>query len=250
MGGQDLRQRRRRRGRARGPAHRGPARARAPDDRDGAVPDRRADVALRDRPADQGDRRLARDLDHPEHQPGRQRVRPLRGPLPRLAQEPPAERRLGVRRHRPQPQLGLQMGLLRRLQRPVRARDLPRRVRVLGARDAGGPQLRREPRRRRRPADQGLDRLPRVLGADPVAVRPHARRHRPRAHAGRPRHVRDARDEHGPHQRLRRPSSRATSTSPTARSTTGCGAPSASSPTRSRCTRPRAAAPASTPATS
>ena len=36
---------------------------------------------------------------------------------------------LGLRRHRPQPQLGLQVGLLRRLERPVRDRDLPRRVR-------------------------------------------------------------------------------------------------------------------------
>ena len=47
--------------------------------------------------------------------------------------------------------------------------------------DAGGAQLRREPRDRRRAAAEGLDRLPRVLGADPVAVRPHARRHRARA---------------------------------------------------------------------
>ena len=74
---------------------------------------------------------------------------------------------------------------------------------VLGARDPGPAQLRRRPRDRRPAADQGLDRLPRVLGADPVAVRPHPRRHRPRAHPGRPRHVRDARREHGPHQRLR-----------------------------------------------
>ena len=66
-----------------------------------------------------------------------------RGPLPRLAQEPPAQSVLGLRRHRPQPQLGLQVGLLRRLERPVRARDLSRPVRLLGARDPGPAQLRR-----------------------------------------------------------------------------------------------------------
>ena len=57
----------------------------------------------------------ARDLDHPLGQPRRRRVRPDRRPVPRLAQEPPAERRLDPPGHRPQPQLRLQVGLLRRL---------------------------------------------------------------------------------------------------------------------------------------
>jgi carboxypeptidase T len=62
-------------GRAGGPDHGRPARPRAPDGRDGALPDRRADLEVRDRPAREGHRRLARDLDRPERQPGRQRVR-------------------------------------------------------------------------------------------------------------------------------------------------------------------------------
>ena len=43
------------------------------------------------------------------------RVRPRRQPVPPLAQEPPADPRLALRRHRPQPQLRLPVGLLRRL---------------------------------------------------------------------------------------------------------------------------------------
>ncbi len=78
---------------------------------------------LRDRRADQGHPRLARDLDRAERQPGRQRVRHRHRPLPGLAQEPPAERGLGVRRHRPQPQLGLPLGLLRRVERLLLGRD-------------------------------------------------------------------------------------------------------------------------------
>ena len=49
VGGEDLRQRRLGRGRARGAVHRRPARARAPDDRDGALHDRPADRQLRAR---------------------------------------------------------------------------------------------------------------------------------------------------------------------------------------------------------
>ena len=45
-----------------------------------------------------------------------------------LAQEPPAQRRLGGRRHGPQPQLGLAVGLLRRLEPATRVGGVPRRV--------------------------------------------------------------------------------------------------------------------------
>ena len=61
----------------------------------------------------------------------RRRDRLLRG----VAQEPPAQRGLDRGRHRPQPQLGLAVGLLRRLERHVLLGDLPRPVAVLGARD-------------------------------------------------------------------------------------------------------------------
>ena len=87
--------------------------------------------AVRDRRrhARAGRRQHARDLDHPQPEPGRQRVRRRHRQLPIVAQEPPAERRLERGRHRPQPQLGLQLGLLRRLQRHVLLGDLPRPVR-------------------------------------------------------------------------------------------------------------------------
>jgi hypothetical protein len=57
----------------------------------------------------------ARDLDRLRGQPRRRRVRPDRLAVPRLAQEPPAERRHDRDRHRHQPQLRLPLGLLRRL---------------------------------------------------------------------------------------------------------------------------------------
>ena len=149
-----------------------------------------------------GLRRHARDLDRAEHEPGRQRVRRRLRQLPLVAQEPPAERRLDRRRHRPQPQLGLQLGLLRRLERHVLLRDLPRRVRVLGARDPARARLRQQPRRRRRPADQDQHRLPHLLRARALALRLHDRGHRARPDADDAGHVRDARPQHGGDQRL------------------------------------------------
>ena len=85
--------------------------------------------------ADHEPHQQPRDLDHLQPQPGRQRVRHRDRLLPLMAQEPPAELRLERGRHRPQPQLELAVGLLRRLQRHVLVGDLPRRVGVLGARD-------------------------------------------------------------------------------------------------------------------
>jgi carboxypeptidase T len=80
---------------------------------------------------------------------------------------------------RPQPQLGLPVGLLRRLVRHVQLGDLPRGVRVLGARDPARAQLRHLAHGWRRPADQGAHRLPHLLRARAVAVRLHDRQYRP-----------------------------------------------------------------------
>ena len=173
----------RRRGRAGGAVHRGPACARAPHDRDGALHAQRADVEVRDRCADQGHRRLAARSGSSSTQSRRRRVRHRHRLVPLVAQEPPAERRLERGRHRPQPQLVVALGLLRRLQRDVLVRDLSRPVGVLGARDAARARLRQQPRRRRRAADQGGDRLPHLLRAGAVALRLHDGRHRGRADA-------------------------------------------------------------------
>ena len=67
-----------------------------------------------------------RDLHHLRAQPRRHAVRPHRRPVPRLAQEPPAEPR-PTRRHRPQPQLRL----------PVRAAAAARRAAARTSSTAG-----------------------------------------------------------------------------------------------------------------
>ncbi len=131
-----------RRGRAGGPVHGQPARARAPDRRDGDLPAQGADGEVFDRRADQGPRRLARDLGHPAGQPRRRRVRRRDRLLRAVAQEPPAEHGLVGDRHRPEPQLGVAVGLLRRLERHDLVGDLPRPVVVLGQGDAGRARLR------------------------------------------------------------------------------------------------------------
>ncbi len=158
-----------------------------------------------------------------EHEPGRQRVRRRVRLVPVVAQEPPAERRIDGRGHRPQPQLGLQLGLLRRLVRHLQLGDLPRRVPVLRARDPGRAELRQQPRDRRRPADQDQHRLPYLFRARPVALRLHDRGHRARRSAPT-RRTRSRRSAgRWPRRTGTRPSRRQTSTSPTARSTTGSG---------------------------
>ena len=68
----------------------------------------------------------SRGLDRLRGQPRRRRVRPDRLALPRLAQEPPAERRDDRDRDRPQPELRLQVGLLRRIVRLEVGLDLSR----------------------------------------------------------------------------------------------------------------------------
>ena len=111
------------------------------------------------------------------------------------------------------------------------ARDLPRRVGRVRARDAAS-RLRGQPRGRRRAADQGAHRLPHVLRAGAVAVRAtptttptEGMTQEETTASGR------SASRWRPRTGTRR-SSRATCTSPTATSTTGCGAR-----TRSRRTR-------------
>ena len=137
IGGQDLRQRRHRRERARGAVQPPPARPRAPDRRDGALPAQPVHRQLRHATPGSPTWSTAARSGSCRPQPGRRRVRHRHRLLPLLAQEPAAERGLVVRRHRPQPQLGLPVGLLRRLvaarprRRPTaaRRRSPPRRPR-------------------------------------------------------------------------------------------------------------------------
>ena len=77
------------------------------------------------------------------------------------------------RRHRPQPQLRLPVRLLRRLVGQRQEHRVPRRARLLGARDAGAARLRPEPRHQRRPADPHPHHAAHQRRADPVAVRLH-----------------------------------------------------------------------------
>ncbi len=70
-------------------------------------------------------------------------------PVPCLAQEPPAERRLDRIGHRPQPQLRLPLGLLRRLLGQQGLQHLPRQGAVLRARDPGDARLHAQPPDRR-----------------------------------------------------------------------------------------------------
>ena len=143
------------------------------------------------------------------------------------------------RRHRPQPQLRLPVRLLQRLIGQPQVDHLPRRVRVLGARDAGPARLRAEPRRPRRPADPDPHHAPHQRRADPVAVRLHEDE-RPARHDGpRPPDLRVAGPGDGDDATATRPSSRPTCTSPTATRSTGCTRSTGSSPTPSSCSRPR-----------
>ena len=117
--------------------------------------------------------RHARGLDHLQRQPGRRGVRPHRFAVPRVAQEPPAE--LGHDRggHRPQPQLRLSLGLLRRLVGLEVLRHLSRLEGVVRARDARRARLHRQSRGRWAPADQDGDHVPHRRRGSPLAVRLH-----------------------------------------------------------------------------
>ena len=114
------------------------------DPRDPALADRR----LRHERASHEHRQQPRDLHRVHGQPRRRRVRPDRLPVSSLAQEPPAQRRQHGRRHGPQPQLRLSLGLLRRLVGLEVRAHVSRPQGLLGARDAGAPRLHQQPRRR------------------------------------------------------------------------------------------------------
>ena len=203
LGAEDLRQRRRRRGRAGGAVHGQPARARAPDRRDGDLPAQRADGEVRDRRADrERSSTRARSGSSRQVNPDGAEFDVATGSYAMWRKNRQPNDGLVGGRHRPQPQLGLPVGLLRRLERDVLVGDLPRRVAVLGARDAGRAQLRPVAAHRRHAADQDRHRLPHVLRADPVALRLHDRRHGRRRCPRRAQHVRDARPEHGGHEQL------------------------------------------------
>ena len=91
----------------------------------------------------------------------------------------------------------------------------------------------------RDPADPRPHHVPHERPADPLAVRLHEDRH-PAGHVGRrPHHVRDDGQGDGRAATATRPSSRATSTSPTATRSTGCTASTGSSRSRGSSTRPR-----------
>ena len=86
-----------------------------------------------------GHRRHARDLDRVHGQSRRRRIRPDGLALPRVAEEPPAERRDDRGRHRRQPELRLSLGVLRRVVVVEVVVDLSRLERVLDPRGACHP---------------------------------------------------------------------------------------------------------------
>ena len=116
---------------------------------------------------------------------------------------------------------------------------VPRRVGVVGARDARVPGLRREPRGRRRPADQGAHHAPHQRRADPVAVRLHV----PQRAAGHDDRSTGRRSwpwaVPRPRRTATRRSSRPSCTSPTATRSTGCTRRTGSSASPTSSTRPR-----------
>ena len=151
-----------------------------------------------------------------------------------------------ARRHRPQPQLALPVGLLRRLVRQHVERDLPRPVGRLRARGRDRHQLRAQPRGRRRAADQDQHRLPHVQRAGALAVRLHLQRHRARHDPAGLQHVLDAGPADGRHQRLHAGAGLGPLHHRRLDRRLAVGRPAGSTPTPSRCTRRAAASTAST----
>ena len=131
LGGQGQRQRRDRRGRARGPVRRGPSRRRAPHGRAGALPLPPPSSTTTASAEGHAPRRQPRDLDHLHAQPGRRcsttSAAIRTGTGARIASRTPR----ATGRHRPQPELRLQLGLLRRLIGQARLGDVPRLGAVL-----------------------------------------------------------------------------------------------------------------------
>ncbi len=105
----------------------------------------------------------------------------------RLAQEPPAERGDDRRRHRPQPQLRLPLGVLRRLIGHEVVADTYRGPSPFSAPEARAVRdFTHQPGRRWSPADQGRDHVPRRGRAGPLAVRLHEDRRAGRHDRRRP----------------------------------------------------------------
>ena len=202
VGRQGLGPRRHRRGRAGGHVRFAASRPRAPVARAEPRAAALADHGLRHGRPDHPHRQQPRDLDRVRGQPGRRRVRPHRLAVPGLAQEPPAQRRDERDRHRPQPELRLSLGLLRRLVSLEVVGDVSRVECLLDARDACDPRLHGQPPDRRPPADQDRDHVPLGGCPDPVAVRLHEDRRAVGHDRRRPRRARRPGQEDGPDQRL------------------------------------------------
>ena len=238
LGGQDLGQRERRRGRTRSPVRRWHPRRRAHGVEmtlhilhwlvDGYGTDPRI-TAHRQQP---------RDLDRLPGQPGRRRVRHLRRPVPPLAQEPPADARA-------RPSIGTDLnrnysyrwgGGGRTSSEPA-DHHVPRPARVLRAGDAGDARLHRQPRRRWPPADPRRDHVPRERPARHVAVRLHRHGRAVRHDRPGPRCIRHVGPQDGRDQRVHASSRRATCMSTLGRPATTSTASTGSSGSRSSCRR-------------
>ena len=177
MGGQGLGQRQRRRERARAPVRRHPPLRRAHGRRDDPPHLPLARGRVRRGPADHEHRQHARDLHRVPGQPRRRRIRHLGRQVPLLAEEPAAGPGQHRDRHRPEPELRLQVGPRRSDQREPAGDHLPRAAALLRARDARDARLPGQPGRRRPAADPGRDLVPRARPAGHVAVRLHAQGH-------------------------------------------------------------------------
>ena len=106
------------------------------------------------------------------------------------------------RRHRPQPQLRLSLGLLQGLVGQPEVAHVSGARALLRAGDPGAPRLRGEPRRARHPADPDPRDPAHQWPAHPVAVRLHEEGRPARHDRARPPDLRGAGQGDGAHQRL------------------------------------------------
>ena len=121
-------------------------------------------------------RQRPRDLDHLPRQSRWRRVRHRERSIPLLAQEPPADARDGLHRHRSEPELRISLGRWRTHELEPGGHHVPRPEGMVGARDARCARLPGEPRRRRQAADPDAHHVPRGRPPRDVAVRLHLRR--------------------------------------------------------------------------
>ena len=115
----------------------------------------------------------ARDLDRPDGQPRRRRVRPHRRRLPRWRknrQPNSGTTAVGTDLNR---NYGYHWACCGGSSASKSSATVPRLGGVLDARGPGHPRLHGQPPGRRPPADQGRDHVPHGRRADPVAVRLH-----------------------------------------------------------------------------